>query len=627
MTNGAGRAGLPRMATGSRGTGGPIAEAPPRPRCIVSARYTDHGGPIYGSVEGTASGDSIVQYSDSAGMQRVVDIPTNRLTSGLAVEHQMLHGRPIELRYRFFLVPIEDGDVEVWRLCQVERTDEDDEVDGLFWVRFRPKGDDRPLLTLSVEDFRSATLQVSKEDYILEIGDWSQTDMTIQDLEDGMDVLDRAEVRIQHPSDTRCRILGRLGLVEWTTLNSLMRGRDHHAADEVRPAPARAQPPLESPRQVGQLPPTRPDITFGDALLSMNAGMQPSADPTRASGTFTHSPSSYGLATPQAGPSEGGQQAYCKYDYNPRRHCRHRSSLIFRGGDYQLMGTTPGDQLESLRSQEIIPSPGSGIDLFHCTWGFNWGELPLGISNIRFVGGGQSRKVEEPNVNKAITAAMKARNMTLTNMAELGNSTLQMSTTARRWYKPELVEIMVILDEYVRKAQMTEGSGASKLIVGAYVSLVEIALRVVCTALNGMSKESYKEDISAAKSRVMQTIALSSETFQLTVGIARTAEYHARMNGRGGGSHGGGGGKGGSGGNDGGHEAKRQRMGNDRNENKVPSNVVAALRNKEGKALCLGFINNNCTRKAGTCRFEHEAIPDGTAPEIREWINKQNKKS
>ena len=215
-----------------------------------------------------------------------------------------------------------------------------------------------------------------------------------------------------------------------------------------------------------------------------------------------------------------------------------------RRGGYGLIGDTAGDQLESIRGQEFIPSPGSEVDLFHCIWGFSWGELLLGISNLKFVGGGQNRTIEEPNVNEAITATMKRRNLTITTMSSLCNSTLQMSAISRRWYKSDLVEIMVILDEYVRKAQMTEGEYASRSIVGAYVALIEIALRVVCTTLNSLDTESYKEGIIGAKARVLATIALNSETFSLTVGVARTAEYHQRINGRGrhegGGNHGGG---------------------------------------------------------------------------------------
>ena len=593
------------------------------PRCVVSARYTDHDGPTYGAVQGATGENSIVKYLDSIGLERVVEIRTDRLTSGRTVEHQMLNGRPLELLYRCFLVPIEEGTVSVWRLCQVERTDEDEEDVGVFWVHFRPKGHAGPLLTLTVEAFRTSTLLVSKEDYILDVGDWSQTDVTLQVLEDGLDATDRMEVRSQHPPNIRIHMMGRLGLMEWITLETYMRWHnmtpeEYMVATPERPLPAE---PASGVQQG--------NITFAGAEASAPGfHSRPSMELMTPPGTYPHSPSTYGLSTPPAGTPDSTPAPYCKYDYNPRRQCRHRATLVFAGGDYCLVGSTPGDQLESLRGQEIIPSPGSGIDLFHCTWGFNWGELPLGISNIRFVGGGQSRKLEEPNVNKAITAAMKARNMTLTNMADLGNSTLQMSTTARRWYKHEIVEIMVILDEYVRKAQMTEGSGASKLIVGAYVSLVEIALRVVCTALNGMTQDTYKGGIAEAKTQVLRTIALSSETFQLTVGVARTAEYHSRMNGRGGGGGGGNGGYGGGGGGGGQQPvAKKQRLANDRNENKVPAHVVAALKNKDGKALCLGFLGDKCTRKQGTCRFVHEAIPDGVSQEVLDWISKQDTKN
>lgn len=197
-------------------------------------------------------------------------------------------------------------------------------------------------------------------------------------------------------------------------------------------------------------------------------------------------------------------------------------------------------------------------------------------------------------------------------MADLGNSTLRLSATARRWYKHEIVEIMMILDEFARKAPMSEGHNASKQIVGAYVALIEIALRVICTALNGMTVANYTEEIVAAKAKVLQTIALSSETFQLTVGLARNAEQHLRTYGRGGGGL-----------QPNPQEPKRQRVGNERPDNKVSGNVVAALKSKDGKPLCLGFINNRCTRKEGTCRFAHEALPEGLNQDVLDWIQNQ----
>ena len=580
----------------------------PEDRCIVSARYSANEGPVYGTIQGIVDGTAMVQFVDEqATTTEYAEIPVNRLTHGAGIARQMLCGRPVELRYRFYLVPVEEGDVSVWRLCQVERTDQDEEGGDVYWVHYRPKGHGGPLLLSTVEDFRVATLKVSKEDYILDMGDWTQTDVTMEDLQDGLEATDRVEVRVQHPPNLRTRLMGRFGLMENVTLESFIRIRDQLPEGRVESRMVSSTPSLPRP-SIGP-PPLSEEELRARSRASMGG--------THESGTFTFSPRSAGvITTPLASDAAATTAAYCKYDYNPRRHQRHRATLIFGGGDYCLVGTTPGDQLESLRGQEIIPSPGSGIDLFHCTWGFSWGELPLGISNVRFVGGGQSRKIEEPNVNKAITAAMKRRNLTLTTMADLGHSTLQMSATARRWYKHEIVDIMVILDEYARMAQMSEGSNASKHIVGAYVSLIEIALRVVGTALNGMTIATYKEGIAAAKAGVLRTIALSSETFQLTVGIARTAEYHARLPSRGGGGNA----------NQQG-EPKRQRVGADRADaNKVPAHVVAALKNKDGKALCLGFLNDKCTRKAGTCRFVHEAVPDGLAQDVVDWISGQEGK-
>ena len=597
-----------RMQTERRGAGSRADRAPLSDRCIVSARYTDHEGPVYGVVEGLVDGIAMVTYVDEATQDQVAEIPESRLTHGAVVERQMLNGRPAELLYRCYLVPVQSEDVSVWRLCQVERVSEDINEPGGHLVHYRPKGYEDGMLSSTVTDFRSSVLKVSKEDYLLDVGDWTQSDVPVEDLQDGMDETDRGEIRAHHPRNVRVRMVGRIGLMEHTTWEAYL--RRHNVSSEGYVAGTSALRPMASPR---------PNLTNEQAIEpALREVSVASAGGMFGSGTFSYSPISTGvITTPLASAVVPATTPYCKYDYNPRRNQRHRATLIFSGGDYQLIGTSPGDQLESLRSQEIIPSPGSGIDLFHCTWGFNWGELPLGISNIKFVGGGQSRKIEEPNVNKAITAAMKRRNLTLTTMAELGHSTLQMAATARRWYRHEIVDIMVILDEYARMAQMTEGSNASKSIVGAYVSLIEIALRVVGTALNGMATDTFKDGISAAKVQVLRTIALSSETFQLTVGIARTAEYHSRMPARGGGA------------NNNNHqgEPKRPRVGGDRLDgNKVPANVVAALKNKDGKALCLGFLNNKCTRKAGTCRFIHEPTPEGLAQEVLDWISSQDAK-
>ena len=575
-------------------------------RCHVSARHTNHEGPVYGAVEGTMGETSMVRYTDTDLMEKVAEIHTNRLTTGEGVEREMRNGRPVELRYRCYLAPVEEGSVSVWRLVQVERTDEDEEERGLFWIHYRPKGHDGMLLTSTVEEFRDTTMWVTKEDFILDVGDWSQTDISLWDLQDSMEATNRDEVRRQHPLHHRIRMMSRLGLMEWVTLESFMR-LNH--MDTGMLAGGISEREVRAPRVQGipRAPPVEP---MEQELARVDVGA------VTTPGTFHYTPTFDGLASRSLAAEIPEAPTYCKYDYNPRRNCRHRSTLIFAGGEYELIGTTPGDQLESLRGQEIIPSPGSDIDLIHCTWGFSWGELPLGISNVRFVGGGQSRKIEEPNINKAITATMKRRNLVITTMADLGNSTLQMSATARRWYRYEIVEILVILDEYARKAQMTEGANAPKQIVGAYVALVEIALRVVCTALNSMSMETYKADIVAARTRVRRTIALNSETFQLTVGVARTAEYHSRYQGRGGG--------GGNAAHQG--DAKKQRVGGERPGNKVPGNVVAALKNKDGRSLCLGFLSDKCTRKEGTCRFVHEPLPDGVAQEVLDWISQQDGK-
>ena len=180
------------MTTGPRSDGNTRGRIQPNERCVVSARYTDHEGPVYGGVEGVIDGMAMVRYPDGAGMDQIAEIPMARLASGADVERQMLNGRPAEFLYRCFFAPVEDGEVSVWRMCQVERTDENDE--GGYQLQYRPKGHEGLLMSSSIVDFQATTLRVCKEDFLLDVGDWTQSDVTMDDLQDGMDATDRGEI-------------------------------------------------------------------------------------------------------------------------------------------------------------------------------------------------------------------------------------------------------------------------------------------------------------------------------------------------------------------------------------------------------------------------------------------------
>ena len=53
---------------------------------------------------------------------------------------------------------------------------------------------------------------------------------------------------------------------------------------------------------------------------------------------------------------------------------------------------------------------------------------------------------------------------------------------------------------------------------------------------------------------------------------------------------------------------------------------MEALKNKDGKSLCLEFLSDKCTRNECTFRFIHEPLPDGVGQEVLDWISQQSSK-
>ena len=579
--------------------------------CVLSAAFHDGEGPVYGVVDGVLDGKAMVKYVNETGLDAMVEVNEASILTGDDVEEQWVNGKPAELRYRYSLVPVEE-EVAHWRLCQVEKIEQGG--DGVHMAVFRVKNDNEGVMKMSVDEYRDLAISVSKEDFILGIGDKTGMDVSDGEMKAALDATDRREARLNHPTMSSVKLVGRFGFVERTTLEGHHRWLKRNNEDEegslsdedpVLPVVARPQ---------------RSQLTFGQANEQAE-GSRPNLElPSWETGTFSLSPRSTGLATPQVSPLAGVVSTYCKYDYNPRQHYKHRSTMIFAGGEFALVGVTPAEQLESLRSQEIIPSPGSDIGHYHATYCFAFGELPLGLFNVRFIGGGQNRTLEESNTNKAIIASMKKRDMVIKTIAEVSHTTMLMMGVFRRWYRPELIECMHLLDEFARKAVFTEGVMASRAVVGSYVSLLEIALRVICTGLNGLTPETFVKGMEPIKVLVRETIALHSETYALTIGVTRAEDFEKRLQSARGS---GGGGSGGGGHGSGGERPAKQPKGGAAvaGSGNVPRNVVAALKNKDGKALCVGFLaGDSCTRKPGQCRFSHEPFPEGVAQDVKDWV-------
>ena len=342
----------------------------------------------------------------------------------------------------------------------------------------------------------------------------------------------RALARQQHPAYQSVKLIGRLGLVERTTLEAYLReGQPEGAPSDtsyVRGRGAQAEPADEGSNAEART--DRTIVSFGGTNRGTGA--------EEATGTYNSSSRSPRNATPAEMTSTNGKEApYSKYDYNPKWQNLQRTKWIWEGTEYRLAGTRPHQQLESIRSQEIIPCPGSGIAHAHAIWGFNWGYVPLSLFNIRFMGGSQNRRQELGNTNKAIEAAVKELDIPITNMSALGHTALMMISSFRRWYRSELTDLMHLIDECARKAAITEGLCASKSIVSAYVTMIEIALRAICSALDLVKEGTYDKTMAVCKIQVRQILSLHGEVFAYTVASARTEAMQARLQGGGGGGN------------------------------------------------------------------------------------------
>ena len=148
--------------TGTTPRGGSSAIDPTTMHCILSAAYHDRQGPIHGEVDGALDGMSMVKYANKNGETTMGEVEAGHIHTGPDVEQQYANGKPVELRYRFYLNKVEDGEDTHWRLCQVVKTEEGD---GEYMVHFRPKDDTGSLVVQTVDDFREMAIKTTKEDF------------------------------------------------------------------------------------------------------------------------------------------------------------------------------------------------------------------------------------------------------------------------------------------------------------------------------------------------------------------------------------------------------------------------------------------------------------------------------
>ena len=224
---GVGRSASSRATTARRTRATPAVV--PIVHCVLSAAFHDGEGPVYGVVDGVLDGKAMVKYVNETGLDAMVEVNEASILTGDDVEEQWVNGKPAELRYRYSLVPVEE-EVAHWRLCQVEKIEQGG--DGVHMAVFRVKNDNEGVMKMSVDEYRDLAISVSKEDFILGIGDKTGMDVSDGEMKAALDATDRREARLNHPTMSSVKLVGRFGFVERTTLEGHHRWLKRNNEDE-----------------------------------------------------------------------------------------------------------------------------------------------------------------------------------------------------------------------------------------------------------------------------------------------------------------------------------------------------------------------------------------------------------
>ena len=327
-----------------------------------------------------------------------------------------------------------------------------------------------------------------------------------------------------------------------------------------------------------------------------------------------------GTSVNQEDKSESSTGGNSKHEYLPRQQARARHEHIFREDKLSVMSGTPGSRLDYILQTERQNTPGFTLGHASALYGFDFGVQPVPIWDIRNAGGGQLRKVEEANTNKAIVSSMKSMESRLTGMSQIINVCYNICSIWGRWYKPLLVEIAMTIDQEMRSVTLVEGLDAPQEIVDAYVALLEGIFNNVSNTLGKVTKQGFNEAMMKEVDQVKLSLCPTSRLHRATVyqahqkvfgeAFGRKKRGAVRFQDQ---------------------EEPRKKTpkaggGGNGAHDTVPSHVVEALK-VDGKSLCVGFVlNRGCSRGKDKCRFMHDKLPNDMDQKVMDWIKGQNKK-
>ena len=575
---------------------------------LLSAAYHDHDGPIYVKVIHSADGVTKVECTGTDGRVTIKEVDTNKVEMGRHVEQDYNNGQVEEKRYRFFLIFIDD----LWHCCQVDKVTK---VGNGYNVTYRLRGA-ATSSTTPLATFSRKTIKIAKLDFVVGVGD--EADISITEMRAAMATTNaREDARRQCADDERVRLRSPMGLQ-----TSVVMGQ----AWNLEPT---TTPPLlddmEAALRVSvedSLEPSSSVIGTEGPVLSL-ATMVTDQDMDDMMGTDSAAGKSNFEDDNRRQYGSGGSRWSRKNEYQPPSGYLLRNTFIFDPrAEFTLRGTTPGERLDCIMSAELSKTPGFNIGHADLVFGFAFALQPLGTSFLGDVGSGSVRSVVEANKNKAVITALLRNDVKLTNMGMIVNVTLFFTRTFGRWYRRELVDMAIFMDQFMRGAILIEGEYPAQCIVDGYVILLEAALAGLGRDLGDMTEHTYNVLIGAACTRFKKVVDMSSQQFAYSVICARriaASVHQAPMRGvrspergppkrqdRGGRQRGG-------------QAENSNNNGGNGNPGRIPAYVISALKDASGQTICGNFAIRNACRMQN-CRYRHAPVPSNLPNDVALWI-------
>lgn len=607
-------------------------------QCTLSAAHHQHDGPIYASVLEVMDGIATIEFVDLDGYARTLDIADDMIDTGRHVDHALANGRVDEIRFRCYCILFEDDATgsKFWRCCQVERVVRSGSG---YKVLYRLRNAVESL-ELTLSQFLRKVVKCTPDAYLVGLGDGADGSLSLSEIKSAIG--NQAAFFDARRGCADDMVVSFRSPIGFQTTKGVSHIPKHPHVECPRVTDSTVSDPTpESVTAIVRFPPTLQDDSLDgvapagtydnddDELVPLPAAVSNDDLNVMMGGSATSGKPVVSVGSPSHDALLEAARYSRKNEYHPCMTYQERERVIFNdNSEFKRRGKSLGDKLDSILSVERSKTPGVNIGHADMIMGFGVADQPLGTCLLGGTGCGTLRTVQEANKNKAVSHAHQKNDCPLNTLDQVSKVTLYVARVFTRWYRFELVECAIFLDQFVRDAIEIEGSWAHQAIVNSYVVLIEGAFAELGRALAEMLPSTYPALIGAAVKKFRVVLDIASPEFAHSVGIARRIAAsslpptrHSR-----------------------GIENKPHRA-MERNAfpavqrkqdrpdkrarplldsphrplGRIPGWVLSTLKDSAGKTICGQHALRNGCRTNG-CRYLHVPAPSNLPQAVTEWI-------